>query len=311
MADSHAKQHDYHLVDPSPWPVVGSISAFIMAVGAVVWMKTHGSAGATLFGMRGPWLFTAGMLGVLYTMYAWWRDVIREAHQGAHTPVVRIHLRYGMIMFIASEVMFFVAWFWAYFDVSLFPAGVSPLPITGPDGSITESQNLIGLVQRNDLTGGVWPPKPTERFTATFSPWGLPLVNTLILLLSGTTVTWAHHALLENDRKGLILGLLATVVLGVIFTICQAYEYGHAAFNFSGHIYGATFFMATGFHGFHVIVGTIFLAVCLIRAMRGEFTPKQHFGFEAAAWYWHFVDVVWLFLFVSIYVIGAGSYAAH
>ncbi len=311
MADSHAKHHDYHLVDPSPWPVVGSLFAFVMAVGAIVWMKTHASPTASLLGMRGSWLFMIGTLGVLATMYGWWRDVIKEAHRGDHTPVVRLHLRYGMIMFIASEVMFFVAWFWAYFDASLFPSAVSPLPITGADGSISESPNLIGMVARDALTGGHWPPKPSANFQSTFDPWGLPLVNTLILLLSGTTVTWAHHALLHDDRKGLIWGLLITVVLGLIFTACQAYEYIHATFNYSGHIYGATFFMATGFHGAHVIIGTIFLAVCLFRAMKGHFTPKQHFGFEAAAWYWHFVDVVWLFLFICIYVIGGGSAGAH
>ena len=309
MADSHAKHHDYHLVDPSPWPVVGSLFAFIMAVGAIVWMKTHGSPTASLLGMRGPWVFAVGTLGVLFTMYGWWRDVIKEAHRGDHTPVVRLHLRYGMIMFIASEVMFFVAWFWAYFDASLFPSGIHPLQITQPDGTLVDTANMIGMTTRDSVTGGHWPPKPNPNFTSTFNPWGLPLVNTLILLLSGTTVTWAHHALLENDRKGLIWGLLLTVVLGVIFTICQAYEYIHAGFKFSGHIYGATFFMATGFHGAHVIIGTIFLAVCLFRAMKGHFSPTQHFGFEAAAWYWHFVDVVWLFLFITIYVIGAGNYA--
>ena len=308
MADSHAKHHDYHLVDPSPWPVVGSAFAFLMAVGAIVWMKTHAGTG-TLLGLHGPWLFAAGFLGVLFTMFMWWRDVIKEANRGDHTPVVRLHLRYGMIMFIASEVMFFVAWFWAYFDASLFPAAVHPLQITGPDGTVVGGSELIGMVQRNALTGGMWPPKPAPNFTSTFNPWGLPLVNTLILLLSGTTVTWAHHAMLENDRKGLVWGLLITVILGLLFTACQAYEYGHAAFTFGGHIYGSTFFMATGFHGAHVIIGTIFLAVCLIRALKGDFTPKQHFGFEAAAWYWHFVDVVWLFLFICIYVIGAGSYA--
>ncbi len=312
MADGHAtKNHDYHLVDPSPWPIVGSIFAFLTALGGIVWMKTL--KGEAVLGMRGAWLFVIGMLGVAFTMYMWWRDVIREAHKGDHTPVVRLHLRYGMIMFIASEVMFFVAWFWGYFDASLFPAGVEPLPITGADGSVTQSNQLIGMVQRNQLTGGHWPPKATGdgTFTATFNPWGLPLVNTLILLLSGTTVTWAHHALLENNRKGLIWGLTLTVILGILFTVCQAYEYGHAAFKFAGHIYGSTFFMATGFHGAHVIIGTIFLAVCLFRALKGHFTPKQHFGFEAAAWYWHFVDVVWLFLFICIYVIGAGAAVAH
>ncbi len=274
MADTHAKNHDYHLVNPSPWPVVGAVSAFILAVGAVTWM--HG----------GTWIvLTLGFLMVLYTMIMWWRDVLREAHAGDHTPVVGLHLRYGMLLFIASEVMFFVAWFWAFFDASLF---------TGEEK----------LVARIAATGAIWPPIGTK----VFDPFHLPLVNTIILLTSGTTVTWAHHALLNNDRRGLINGLILTVVLGLLFTCVQAWEYAHALFAFSnangGNIYGATFFMATGFHGFHVIIGTIFLTVCLVRAIRGEFTPQQHFGFEAAAWYWHFVDVVWLFLFAAIYIWG-------
>ena len=311
MADSHAKHHDYHLVDPSPWPVLASLGAFVMAVGAIIWMRSTGG-GTGLFGVQGPTVFFLGAVGVVAVAFFWWRDVIREAHKGDHTPVVQLHLRYGMILFIASEVMFFVAWFWAYFDAALFPSGVSPLPITLPDGTIQPSETaIIGLVERNELTGGQWPPVPSDYFHSTFDPWGLPLVNTLILLLSGTTVTWAHHALLENDRKGLIWGLSLTVILGISFTLLQAYEYGHAAFNYSGHIYGATFFMATGFHGAHVVIGTIFLFVCLMRALKGHFTPKQHFGFEAAAWYWHFVDVVWLFLFACIYVWGAGTPAAH
>ena len=169
---------------------------------------------------------------------------------------MQLHLRYGMILFIASEVMFFVAWFWAYFDAALFPAGIHALDIVTPDGAIEQSNEILGMVERNALTGGHWPPKPSEHFHGTFDPWGLPLVNTLILLTSGTTVTWAHHALLENDRKGLVWGLVVTVILGVLFTACQAYEYMHAGFNFAGHIYGATFFMATGFHGAHVIIGT-------------------------------------------------------
>jgi cytochrome c oxidase subunit 3 len=272
MADAHAKHHDYHLVNPSPWPAVGGAAAFILAIGAVSWM--HG----------GTWAIMAlGFALVLYVMFMWWRDVINEAHGGDHTPVVSLHLRYGMIMFIASEVMFFVAWFWAFFDASLFA-----------DEAMQASRVAV--------TEGVWPPKGT----AIFDPWHLPLVNTLILLTSGTTVTWAHHALLNNDRKGLIWGLVATVALGALFTSVQAYEYAHAAFAFSrdngGNIYGSTFFMATGFHGFHVLIGTIFLLVCLFRALKGHFTPQQHFGFEAAAWYWHFVDVVWLFLFACIYV---------
>ncbi len=296
---AHAKNHDYHLVDPSPWPIVASLSAFAMAVGAIVWMRSMGG-GAGLFGMNGPWLFAAGFAGVAASSFFWWGDIIRESKAGDHTPVVQLHLRYGMILFIASEVMFFVAWFWAYFDVALFPAGVSNIPGT---------QEVVGLVARNELTGGEWPPQASENFKHTFDPWGLPLVNTLVLLLSGVTVTWAHHALLHNKRSQLILGLAVTVLLGLLFTGLQAYEYGHAAFSFPGHIYGSTFFMATGFHGAHVIIGTIFLFVCLVRAMRGGFTPEKHFGFEAAAWYWHFVDVVWLFLFASIYVWGAGAAA--
>jgi cytochrome c oxidase subunit 3 len=277
MAEAHAKHHDYHLVDPSPWPVLGAIGAFIMAIGAVFYMHNGES----------PYRWVGLLLGlaiVLYVMFMWWRDVRNEASTGYHTRVVQIHHRYGMMLFIASEVMFFVAWFWAYFDVALFPADAIQF-------------------QRVEATGGVWPPASI----ATFDPWHLPLLNTLILLTSGTTVTWAHHAIIEGDRKGAKQALWITVALGLVFTACQAYEYGHAAFDFSGNIYGATFFMATGFHGFHVIVGTIFLFVCLMRLYKGDFTPQQHFGFEAAAWYWHFVDVVWLFLFAAIYVWGYGG----
>jgi len=282
MAHGEVK-HDYHLVDPSPWPLIGAISAFVMAVGLVMTMKGLRPGGLT----AGPLVFAAGVLGILYTVLSWWRDVIREAtYEGFHTRVVQLSHRYGMIMFIASEVMFFVAWFWAYFDASLYPN--DPLQY-----------------QCTDLTGGAWPPKGIH----TFDPWHLPLLNTLILLTSGTTVTWAHHALLHNDRQGLKWGLWLTIGLGMLFTTVQAYEYAHAAFGFKGNIYGATFFMATGFHGAHVIIGTIFLAVCLLRAYKGQFTPTQHLGFEFAAWYWHFVDVVWLFLFASIYIWGAGAQA--
>jgi cytochrome c oxidase subunit III len=285
MASGTSKNHDYHLVDPSPWPLIGALSAFIMAVGLVMTMKGLAPAGMKI----GPLVLGMGLLGIFYTMFAWWVDVTREAeHEGHHTRVVQMHHRYGMIMFIASEVMFFVAWFWAYFDVALFASEAIQY-------------------QRKEFTGGVWPPKGIE----TFDPWHLPLLNTLILLTSGTTVTWAHHALLHDDRKGLKQALWLTVILGVLFTICQIYEYGHATFGFSGHVYGSTFFMATGFHGFHVVIGTIFLAVCLYRAYLNHFTPKQHLGFEFAAWYWHFVDVVWLFLFAAIYVWGAGAHAGH
>ena len=276
-------KHDYHLVNPSPWPAVASLSVLLLTIGAVFSMKPD----AELFGMTGFGLysFAIGFLGLIYTMFAWWKDVVKEANQGDHKPVVRIGLRYGMILFIASEVMFFVAWFWAFFDASLYPK--MPIPNFG------EFWAVIG----NEAP---WPPAGIE----TFDPWHLPLMNTLILLLSGTTVTWAHHAVLHGDRDGLKKGLWITVILGALFSCVQAYEYAHAAFGFAGNIYGATFYMATGFHGFHVLVGTIFLAVCLGRAYKGHFTPDHHFGFEAAAWYWHFVDVVWIFLFFCVYIWG-------
>jgi cytochrome c oxidase subunit III len=301
MADVHGKNHDYHLVDPSPWPAFGALMAFLMAIGAISSMHTFsrlawekGDPQETSFFIAAT-VLTVGLLGVLYTMFMWWRDVVKESRAGHHTPVVGLHLRYGMLMFIASEVMFFVAWFWAFFDASLY------------SGDAMQAARTVA-------TGGIWPPAPlldnVAQPMAVFDPWHLPLVNTLILLTSGTTVTWAHHALLNNDREGLKWGLIATVALGALFTLVQAYEYAHAPFAFNGadgrtgNIYGSTFFMATGFHGFHVLIGTIFLAVCLFRALKGDFTPKQHFGFEAAAWYWHFVDVVWLFLFACIYIWG-------
>jgi len=283
---AHAKHHDYHLVNPSPWPFVGSVSAFVMAVGAVLWFHE----------LAPVWVMLIGLVGVLYTMYAWWSDVIAEGKAGDHTPVVMMHHRYGMILFIASEVMFFVAWFWAYFD-GFF------------------NQEAFEQYSRIAALGTTWPPNNVELF----DPFHLPLFNTLILLTSGTTVTWAHHALLNKDKNGLVWGLVITVLLGILFTGVQALEYSEAGFLYGGlasegaNIYGATFFMATGFHGFHVLIGTIFLFVCLVRALRDSFTPERHLGFEFAAWYWHFVDVVWLFLFASIYVWGSWGVelAAH
>ena len=282
MADTHQKHHDYHVIEPSPWPFVASVGAFFLLFGAVAWFRSLNGLPFAFGGvdLATPWIFFIGLVIVLYTMYAWWSDCIREGQEGFHTPVVSLHLRYGVIMFIASEVMFFVAWFWAFFDASLFPGEVHQ-------------------VARTQVLGGQWPPAGIE----VLDPLHLPLFNTVTLLLSGTTATWAHHAMLEDDRKGLITGLALTVALGVIFSFVQYIEYAHAPFEFAGSIYGATFFMATGFHGFHVIVGIIFLAVCLLRAIRGHFTPHKHFGFEAAAWYWHFVDVVWLMLFLFVYVL--------
>jgi cytochrome c oxidase subunit III len=289
MAHGEVK-HDYHLLPPSPWPLVGSVAATVMALGLVAWMKG-------LFGLPAGswWLFAAGMAGVLYTMFGWWSDVVKESRAGDHTPVVSIGLRYGMIMFIASEVMFFVAWFWIFFEMALF-----------------HESRTLSAIEEVRAAWATWPPQGIETVPA----WNLPLVNTLILLLSGTTVTWAHHALQTGDRKGAKIGLTLTVLLGILFTAIQAYEYHHILshnYFFGGEgaensgLYGSSFFMATGFHGFHVLIGTIFLLVCLIRLLRGGFTPQKHFGFEAAAWYWHFVDVVWLFLFAFIYVVFGGA----
>jgi cytochrome c oxidase subunit III len=271
------KNHDYHILPPDQWPLIGATAALAFFGGTVMWLHDN---------PYGKFLMLLGFVGIGVTMFNWWANVIREGKAGDHTPVVQLHLRYGMILFIASEVMFFLAWFWAYFDASLFPSAAETI-------------------------GGQWPPKGLE----VLNPWGFPLLNTMILLCSGTTVTWAHHSLIHGDREGLKLGLLLTVLLGLLFTSIQAYEYIHAPFAFKqssgGNIYGSTFFMATGFHGFHVIIGTIFLIVCFFRALAGHFRPDQHFGFEAAAWYWHFVDVIWLFLFACIYVWGSAGAAIH
>lgn len=289
-----AKNHDYHILPTSINPLIGSFAALTMFFGLV--MTLHPEQ----FGY-GKLVLSLGILGVAYTFFAWWSDVITEAHAGDHTPVVQLHLRYGMILFIASEVMFFVGWFWAWFDFSLFPV---PLEIVTEGHKITAT-NLIGQDGAAALLQ--WPPKGLEVLNA----MQLPLLNTLILLCSGTTVTWAHHALIHGDREGLKRGLWLTIILGLTFTTLQAVEYADAPFPFAGLNYGSSFFMATGFHGFHVIVGTIFLIICLIRTYKGHFTPQQHFGFEAAAWYWHFVDVVWLFLFIVVYVWGGWGAPVH
>ena len=268
-ADTHQEGHPFHLVDPSPWPFVASLVLLLLVTGSVSFMhhKPHGGL-----------MMVAGFMMVLGVMYVWWRDVIREGLSGQHhTNAVQHGLRMGMMLFITSEVMFFVAFFWAFFNASLFPV----LPL---DGAWSMAE-------------GVWPPANIHPFDA----WDLPLMNTLILLLSGTTVTWAHHALIHGNNRDVIRGLWLTVILGLTFTALQAVEYSHAAFAFKDGIYPSTFFMATGFHGAHVIIGTLFLAVNLVRAYRGTLTAKGHLGFEFAAWYWHFVDAVWLFLFVCIY----------
>lgn len=296
-----AKNHDYHILPPSPWPMLSAVAALWLATGGLMWMKEH---------PHGMWVFLSGLVATLFCMTSWWVDVIKEAKAGDHTPVVQLHLRYGMILFIASEVMFFVGWFWAWFDFALFPV---PL-------QVSEHASVVEIMQNAVAT---FPPKGMEVLNA----FELPLLNTFILLLSGTTVTWAHHGLIHNQRGGALKGLWGaigvgendvvkkglwlTIILGLLFSSIQAYEYAHAPFVFGKSNYSSAFYMATGFHGFHVIIGTLFLMVNLLRAYQGDFTPRQHFGFEAAAWYWHFVDVVWLFLFVVVYVWGSAGAPVH
>ena len=268
MQGDTTKKHPYHMVLPSPWPAVGTVAALTMVFGGVWFMK------------GGPiYLFLLGVAILLYTFYGWWRDVVAEAQGGIdHTDVVRRGLRMGMVFFITSEVMFFFAFFWAFFNASVPFLSFAAQP--------------------------VWPPEGIVPFDA----WSIPFLNTLILLSSGATVTYAHQALRVGNHKKTAQGLLWTVILGVTFTGFQAYEYIHAPFKFTDGIYSSTFYMATGFHGFHVIVGTIFLTVCWFRARAEHFTPQAHVGFEAAAWYWHFVDVVWLFLFTCVYWWGGSGY---
>ncbi len=257
------KNHPFHIVDPSPWPFSASVSALLLTMGFVIYKHDYHPWGELILG--------GGALWLLFTLWQWWKDVIQESKEpGNHTLEVKKGFKYGMALFILTEVMFFAAFFWAYFHAALIPTQAS---------------------------GMVWPPKGIQ----VLDPLGLPYLNTLILLLSGSTITWAHYDLLAGHIKGMMQKTGYTILLGSVFLAIQLLEYGHTAFSFKDGIYPSTFFLATGFHGFHVFVGTIFLIVGWWRARQGHFTKDDHFGFEAAAWYWHFVDVVWLFLFVSIY----------
>nr|YP_626692.1 cytochrome c oxidase subunit III [Onychodactylus fischeri]UHM25431.1 cytochrome c oxidase subunit 3 [Onychodactylus zhaoermii]ABC56105.1 cytochrome c oxidase subunit 3 [Onychodactylus fischeri]UHM25444.1 cytochrome c oxidase subunit 3 [Onychodactylus zhaoermii]UHM25457.1 cytochrome c oxidase subunit 3 [Onychodactylus zhaoermii]UHM25470.1 cytochrome c oxidase subunit 3 [Onychodactylus zhaoermii] len=252
--------HAFHMVDPSPWPLTGAIAALLLTSGLAMWFHF----GSVL-------IMLLGLIVMLMTMFQWWRDIIREGtFQGHHTLPVQKGLRYGMILFITSEVLFFFGFFWAFYNSSLAPT---------PE------------------LGECWPPMGV----ITLDPFEVPLLNTAVLLASGVTVTWSHHSIMQGDRKGAIQSLFLTIILGLYFTMLQAMEYYEAPFTIADGVYGSTFFVATGFHGLHVIIGSLFLAVCFMRQIKFHFTLYHHFGFEAAAWYWHFVDVVWLFLYVSIY----------
>ena len=255
-------KHSWHLVDPSPWPLVAALGGFVMTSGGVLYMHNYIGGGNMLF---------TGVLMVLFVMYTWWRDIVREAtFEEQHTFSVQRGMRLGMILFIVSEIMFFFAFFWAFFHSSLSPV-----------------YNI----------GGTWPP-----VAITVIPtFGIPLKNTFILLSSGATVTWAHHAIIVRAKKQALLALIITLILATLFTSLQAFEYFDSPFTISDSVFGSCFFMTTGFHGFHVFIGTIFIFISFLRIVYNHFTSTHHFGFEAAAWYWHFVDVVWLFLFVTVY----------
>ena len=272
------KQHDFHIIEPSPWPLFTSFFVFIVAIGAVLFFH-HWEIG--------PVILSGGALLLFSIITLWGRDIIKEAIvDKAHTFLVQQGLRAAIILFILAELMFFVAFFWSFFKAWLDPAEL-----------------LDGVWP---TIAGSWPPKGIKPI----DPWSIPFLNTLILLLSGTTITWSHYALLHGNRKELIQSLAITVFLGVIFLTLQCAEYAHLPFTFKEEgtkaIFSSNFYMATGFHGMHVLLGVIFLSVCLFRAMKGQFSKTHHVGFEFAAWYWHFVDVVWLFLFVFVYWLSAG-----
>ncbi|YP_009250836.1 cytochrome c oxidase subunit III (mitochondrion) [Cimex lectularius] len=248
------------MVDYSPWPLTGSIGALTLTFGMVIW-----------FHKKESMLMMLGMVIIILTMFQWWRDIIREStYQGHHTLKVAKGIKMGMILFIISEILFFMSFFWAFLHSSIAP-------------SIEIGNN--------------WPPLGIK----TFNPMEIPLLNTMILLSSGVSVTWAHHSIMESKHKQTTKSLTITVVLGIYFSLLQGYEYNQAEFTIADSVYGSCFFMITGFHGFHVMVGTIFLIVCLLRNMKNHFSKSHHLGFEAASWYWHFVDVVWLFVYIIIY----------
>lgn len=250
----------FHLVEYRPWPLTSSLGAFTLAIGLARWFHGYGIS-----------CFLIAITLIIISIYQWWRDVVREGtYIGHHTSPVAVGLRWGIILFITSEVIFFFAFFWAFFHSSL-----SPTPEIGCS----------------------WPPTGINPL----NPFSVPLLNTAVLLASGVTVTWAHHRLIEGKRTDTIQALTVTVILGAYFTILQAGEYIAAPFTIADRVYGTTFFVATGFHGLHVLIGSRFLLICLLRTTLHHFSSGHHFGFEAAAWYWHFVDVVWICLYLCIY----------
>jgi len=278
--DSHKKLHDYHLVDPSPWPLYSAFAALAMFAGLALFFNGNNHVGIPLAG--------AGLASVLLMMFVWWRDVVREGVlDKSHSEIVRRGLRFGMALFILSEIMFFFAFFWSFFKGALAPV---------------LQFDVATIFASDKVSPGIWPPE----HIATLDAWDIPFLNTVILLLSGTTVTWAHYCLHHGKKKETLWALGITILLGIAFSCFQAFEYHHAEFTIKEGVYPSNFYMATGFHGAHVIIGTLFLAVCWLRIRKGQMLPPQgNLGFEFAAWYWHFVDVVWLFLFSGVYVFGS------
>lgn len=291
---SHAPG-SYYLPNPSAWPIVGSIGLFTLLLGFVQFLHD---------GSIGPWMMILGAGILIFMMFGWFGTVARESESGMYNTGVGVSFRISMMWFIFSEVMFFAGFFGALFYVRqlsvpwladtelLWPSFTGGWPTAGPEGPLPIGHDT---------------PIANPSQFSTIGPWGLPFWNTLILLTSSVTCTIAHHALKENKRPQLILWLAITVVLGFLFLVFQAMEYIHAyhelGLTLGTGVYGSTFFMLTGFHGLHVTIGAIILLVILIRVLRGHFTPENHFAFEAGAWYWHFVDTVWVGLFIFVYIL--------
>nr|WRQ18204.1 cytochrome c oxidase subunit 3 [Japanagallia neohamata] len=254
------KNHPFHLVDNSPWPISGSLGLMTTTSGMIMWFhKTNLN------------LMMIGILIIMLTMIQWWRDVTREStFQGMHTNKVSLSMKIGMIMFIVSEILFFSSFFWTFMHSSLSP---------------------------NMEIGMMWPPLGIK----VFNPMNIPMLNTMILLSSGMSMTWAHNAIINKNYSQLIQSMIITIILGLYFSSLQFYEYYESPFSIADSIYGSTFFMSTGFHGIHVIIGTMFIIVSMLRIKNLHMSNEHHIGFEASAWYWHFVDVVWLFLYLLVY----------
>jgi len=262
---NHIKAHPFHLVDNSPWPILAAFSALYMLFGGVLYVH---------YFEYGSYLFLSGLLMVTLISILWWRDVLRESTlQGHHTKAVKEGLKLGMILFIVSEAFLFLAFFWAFFHSALAPT---------------------------IFIGAIWPPVGVQLF----NPLGVPLLNTIILLSSGVTITWAHYSIYVPNadyKKKTVLGLFFTIVLGLLFTFFQGVEYLEAPFSINDGIYGSIFYITTGLHGLHVIIGTTFLIVNFVRLLRNHFSFNDHLSFELAIWYWHFVDAIWIFVYLFIY----------